>query len=216
MADADEATSEVETEETTSQEELSEEVATEEPSEETEEATSQEEPSEPLYAGKFKTVEELEKAYNLSSSEGKDTAGEMNALRQEVERMKLSPEERDVEDQNLAFIKRNGLVTKAELEQIEKDQREAKSLMEAGATQLQIDNVMEAARYGSNIKKSLTEVYRKLYGIVPKRKPNQGATQKPRGKSVRNKQFTQAELDGMSQEDFEKNYARLYSEGVQS
>ena len=214
---ADEDNSDITEETDNSVQEPVEESVAEEPSEEEEELedNSDTEPSEEA-PEKFKSDEAQDKSYRELEHK-LSQLGEDNArMRQEIERVNMSPEDRDVDDQNRAFIKSNDLITKSELDQREKDQREANSLIQAGATQPQIDNVMEVSRYGENSRKSLTEVYRKLYGIVPKRKPKQGVTQKPRGKSVRNKQYTQADIDAMSQEDLQKNYADILARGVQS
>ena len=120
----DEDNSDITEETDNSVQEPVEESVIEEPSEEEEELedNSDPEPSEEA-PEKFKTAEAEEKSYRdleLKLSQ----LGEDNArMRKEMERASMSPEDRDVEDQNRAFIKSNDLITKAELDQREKDQR---------------------------------------------------------------------------------------------
>lgn len=209
----DDTTSTEETEETTLETELSDEVTEEELSEEEEDEATSEEP-EVLYAGKYDSVEELEKAYNESSAGGKGMAAELKSLKDEISQLKMTPEEKAAADQNRKFIDQNGLMTKVEFVQMQKDDREAGDLLDAGATKRQLDRVKQVANFGDFSKMSLTEVYRDLYGAIPRLKPKQGVSSKSRAKSVKSKQYTQADIDAMSSEQYKENRADIMARGV--
>lgn len=195
-----------------SPEEPIEEPISEEPSEEVEE--SYEDTSDT--PEKFKSQEAQDKSYKELERK-LSQLGEDNArMKEEIRLASMSPEEKEVADHNTKFIKDNNLMTKGEFQQMQKDQKEASSLISAGATQHQIDRVQRVSRYSDYSNMSITEIYRDLYGSVPKRKPKQGATQKPRGKSVKSNAYTKAQIDAMSADEYRKNYSDILARGVQS
>jgi hypothetical protein len=215
--------------ETTSQEVVDETTSTEvEPSEETiheepsapedtyteEEETSDEEPS--LLAGKYKTPEELEKGYIHNNIESARMAKELAELKREVELQKMTPEQRDKAQQTAEFVKQNDLMTKSEYQQMLKDQQESQGLQAKGASQKQIDKVMELAQYGKYSKMTITDIYKDIYGGIPKQKPRQGVTSKPSQKiPTKNKPFTRAQIKAMSLSDLKKNHAEILARGVE-
>lgn len=200
-------------------EEPIEEPVTDEPSEEELEVeednlSDEDEPLETT-PEKFKSSDAQEKSY-LALERKLSELGEENArLRKEVERSSLSPEERDVFDQNQAFIKQNDLMTKAEFEQMQRDEQESLSLIKAGATQHQLERVKRISRFEGYNKMSITEIYRDLYGFVPKSKPKQGVKPKPRKKVVKNKAFTYEEIKAMSPDERKRRHAEIIARGVQ-
>lgn len=144
----------------------------EEPSmEEAEEETSQEPSTERLYAGKYKSPEELERGYQETNAETARMAKELAQLRKEVAESKLSPEEREQKEKSRNFVKENNLLTREEFEQAQKDEREAGALMSKGATPKQIERVKRISQYGDYSKMSVTEIYKDLYGGLPGKKP---------------------------------------------
>lgn len=190
-----------------------EESEAEEPSEEVQDDSTYEEESEEV-PEKFKEIESLAKSYK-SLEQKLSQLGEDNArLKEENARANMSPEDRETAEQNSQFIKSNDLMTKAEFMQMQKDQRESESLLKAGATDHQIDRVKRVSRYADYSKMSITEIYRDLYGFVPKNKPKQGATQKPRGKSIKSKGYTAAQVQAMSPEEYKEKRADIIAQGI--
>lgn len=177
-----EETLDVSTEEETSlNENPSAEVATDEPfvQEEEMETSSDDEPQ-TLYADRFSSVEELEKSYKNTSAESTRLAQELAQLRKDLEESKLTPEEKKFKQESQDFVKSNELVTKQDL----KDERDAGMLLSNGATQGQIDHVMQVSRLSGYANKSIPQIYKEVYGVVPKKKPSQGVRSKSTPRST--------------------------------
>lgn len=214
----DELTSEVVPEEATSLEPSVEET-TEEPSSteesfvEDDETTSNDEPSK-LFANKYASAEELEKAYIHSDIEASRMAKKLKKLEKEVELAKMSPEQRQQAQQTAEFVKSNDLMTKTEFKQMQRDQQEATSLISKGATQDQIDRVMKISRFGEYSNMSITEIYKDIYGGTPKQKPRQGVKSKPAERVTKSRPYTKAEIKAMSKDELRSKYADILKRGV--
>src|SRR5690606_38061636 len=167
-----EETLDITTEEETSIE-PSEEVVIEEPSmEEAEEETLDNKPSEEkLYAGKYKSAEDLEEAYKSTTAESTRMAKELAQLRKEFEDSRLTPEQKEQRELSKNFIKENNVLTREEFEQIQRDEREISALIASGASLQQIERVKKISQYGDYAKMSVTQVYKDLYGGLPAKKP---------------------------------------------
>lgn len=202
-----------------SYEEPIEESVTEEPSmeeEEVEELSYEDnEDTEPIPEKFGGDREKYEKSYASLEKKFHEQAEQIARMKEEVARANMSPEERQANDQNREFIKANDLMTKQEFMQMQKDQKEAGSLLSSGATQHQIDRVMRVSRYADYSNMSITEIYRDLYGFVPKKKPSQGVTQKPRSKTVKSKKYTRAQIQAMSSEEYKKKRAHILAVGIE-
>lgn len=205
---------------TSTEVEPSEETTIEEPSSVEEsftedEETSDDEPSN-LLANKFKTPQDLEKAYLHSNIESSRMAKELAELRRKIELAEMSPEERQQAKQTADFVKQNDLMTKSEYQQMLKDQQESMGLLSKGATQAQIDKVMDLSGYGKYSKMTITEIYKDIYGGVPKQKPRQGVTPKPSQKiPPKNKPFTRAEIKKMSLDELKNRHQEILARGVE-
>lgn len=219
-----EITSEETVDETTSVVEPSEETDSQEPSsveetygEETE-PTSTETSDDPsgLLANKYKTPEDLEKAYIHNNIETSRMAKELAELKKEIEYAKMTPEQQQQAKQTADFVKQNDLMTKSEYQQMLRDQQESMGLLNKGATQAQIDKVMELSGYGKYAKMTVTDIYKDIYGGIPKQKPRQGVAPKPSQKTpIKNKPFTRAEIKKMGLDELKSRHQEILARGVE-
>ena len=120
--------------------------------------------------------------------------------------MKISPEELKKHYEAQSFVQSNDLMTKQEFLQMQKDQRAVETLLSQGASQHQVDRVREVSNFGKYSSMTITEIYKDLYGSVPKKKPKVGVKQKGRTRVATGGQYTAEAIKNMSYEDIKKNY----------
>jgi len=171
--------------------------------------TTPEEPSipaeepekQPLYAGKYKTPEELEKAYNEANASNTKMAQELAEKRKPA----LAPDKQEIADE----IRNLGFVTKDELQkqtavgnQKAKDDLEISNL---SITETQANTLRRYASHQDNLSKSMTELWDELQGNVGGKVVSRKTTIKPKtGTRDSFKELGQVELAKLPKEDYDK------------
>lgn len=200
-----EETTEEVVEETSAEEEEVETEATEEVTSDEEETTSEEETVE-LYAGKYKSVDELEKAYITSNAEATRMAQQLST-RETTKKPQLTDEDKRVQD----FIKNNNLMTTKQFQQQLQDNNEIQTLKNSGMTAKEEQVVRNLSRsQGSTAngipytQASMKEIHEDVFSSETRVVKKKVVGVKPRaGVKISNK-LTREAIANMSKEEYAK------------
>jgi len=166
---------------------------------------SHEEPKEkPLYAGKYKSPEELEKAYH----EAQKLISHQGSKLKQLEKPELPADKQAI----LSELKNLGVMTKDEFQKEQAvELQKAKDEREIQALELEEAQANALRRYAShrdNLTKSMTECWEELTGSVGGKIVSRKTTIKPKsGHRTEFKQKTAEELARMPKAEYDKYWA---------
>lgn len=172
------------------------ETTPEEPSNPAEEPEKQ-----PLYAGKYKTPEDLEQAYKEANASNTKMAQELAESRKPA----LAPDKQEIADE----IKGLGFVTQAEFKQQQAvGNQKAKDDLEISQLELtdaQANTLRRFSSHKDNLSKSMTELWDELQGSIGGKVVSRKTTLKPKtGTRDTFKPLGQVEIAKLSEEDYKK------------
>jgi len=155
----------------------------------------------PLYAGKYKTPEDLEKAYSEANAANTKMAQELAQARKPA----LAPDKQEIADE----LKGLGFVTQDELkQQTAVGNQKAKDDLEISnldITEAQANTLRRYSSHQDNLSKSMTELWDELQGNVGGKVVSRTTTIKPKtGTRESYKQLSQIELSKLPKEDYDK------------
>lgn len=177
------------------------EVTTEEPS------TPEEEPqleTPQMYAGKYKSPEELEKAY----TEAQRKLSEQGAIIAEANKPQRPEDEQALIEQMKAL----GMVTKEDLQRQQAvNSQAAKDDLEISAlnlTDAQVSILRKTAAHPDNLEKGMTEIWDELSGAIGGTVVSRKTTVKPKsGNKTGFVEKSQAEVAALAPADYDKYWA---------
>ena len=185
-------------------EEVTPETTNDEPSSQQEEPQSEEQEQPQIYAGKYKSPEELEKAYLKATAEATRMAQEIAKSK----KPQLSPDKQEI----LNELKSLGVMTKEEFMQEQAvETQKAKDEREIQELQLSDNQVNALRRYAShrdNLSKSMAECWDELTGSIGGKVISRKTTLKPKkGLDGGFKEKTSAELARLPKDEYDKYWA---------